>query len=228
MTRVTARLPYRDRRHAGQVLAEALADYADRDDLLVLGLPRGGAIVAAEVARRLGAELDVVVVRKLGMPGQEELAMGALASGGVMVVNRDVAEMVTEEAIARVARREQRELERRERAYRGDRGRPDLAGRSVVLVDDGLATGATMRAAVAAVKAEDAGEVVVAVPVAPPQTVAVLRDEADDVVCPATPDLFFGIGQFYIDFAQTRDEDVRAALDAAWGRGGEAPPQHPS
>ena len=215
-------LPYRDRAHAGEVLARALSGYANRDGLAVLGLPRGGAIVAAEVARRLGAELDVIVVRKLGMPGQEELAMGALASGGVMVINREVAGMISEETIARVAEREQRELARREELYRGGRGPASLEGRSVILVDDGLATGATMRAAVESVSERGAAEVVVAVPVAPPHTVSILRNLADDVVCPATPELFFGIGQFYIDFTQTRDDDVKDVLEAAWG-GGESP-----
>ena len=216
MQGATPRLPYRDREHAGAVLAEALASYADKDDLVVLGLPRGGVVVAAEVARRLGATLDLVVVRKLGVPGQPELAMGALASGGVMVVNRDVSDRVAEEDLARVARREQQELERRERRYRGGRVATQLVDRLVILVDDGLATGATMRAAIESVSARGAGEVVVAVPVAPPHTVATLRGQADDVICPATPELFFGIGQFYIDFAQASDDDVTAILDAAW------------
>jgi putative phosphoribosyl transferase len=225
MARASGRLPYRDRRHAGIVLAEALGDYADREDLLVLGLPRGGVLVAAEIARRLGVELDVVVVRKLGVPGQEELAMGAIASGGVMVVNRDVADLVAEEVLARVARREQQELERRESLYRGGREAADVSGRTALLVDDGLATGATMRAAVESVRERGAGEVVVAVPVAPPHTVAVLKAQADEVICPATPDLFFGIGQFYLDFAQTTDEEVRAILDEARpGSGASTPP----
>jgi putative phosphoribosyl transferase len=222
MARASGRLPYRDRSHAGIVLAEALGDYAGHERLLVLGLPRGGVIVAAEVARRLGAELDVVVVRKLGVPGQEELAMGAIASGGVMVVNRDVADLVSQETIAQVARREQQELERRESLYRGGRAAADVADRTVLLVDDGLATGATMRAAVESVRERGAGEVVVAVPVAPPHTVAVLKAQADDVICPATPELFFGIGQFYIDFTQTRDDDVKAILGDTWRDRGES------
>ncbi|GIW73257.1 MAG: phosphoribosyltransferase [Planctomycetota bacterium] len=209
------RLPFRDRTEAGRVLAEAMASYAGRPDLLVLGLPRGGVVVAYEVARALGAPLDVLIVRKLGRPGQEELAMGAIASGGIRVMNPQVAAWVPPSEIEAVIEREAQELRRRELAYRGDRPPPELAGRSLVLVDDGLATGATMRAAVQAVRQRAPAEVVVAVPVAPPDTVALLATEADAVVCPATPEPFFGIGQWYEDFSQTTDAEVRELLARA-------------
>ena len=213
-------LPFANRDQAGEALAGALGAYRNRWDVLVLGLPRGGVPVAARVAGEIGAPLDVMVVRKLGTPGQEELAMGAIASGGGRVLNEDVVGGlgISAETLDRVTQRERRELRRREEAYRGDRPFPDLNGRCVVLVDDGIATGATMRAAVGAVRAVGAAEVVVAVPVAPGDTVLTLRHEADAVVCLETPEPFMGVGRWYSDFGQTRDDEVVSLLQAAWRR----------
>ena len=207
---------FRDREQAGQLLAEALDGYADRSDALVLALPRGGVPVGAEVARRLSAPLDLMLVRKLGVPGHEELAMGAVASGGVRVLNEDVVRALEldEDTIEAVADAERRELERRDHAYREGRPYPDVSGRTVILVDDGLATGATMRAAVAAVRKLDPARIVVAVPVAPPQTCELLRDEADEVVCLSSPDAFMAIGVWYDDFPQLSDDEVRELLGA--------------
>lgn len=210
---------YRDRVEAGAALGALVrAEHGAEGGLIVLGLPRGGVPVANEVAHELDAPLDLMIVRKLGVPGHEELAMGAIASGGVRVLNADVVSMlgIPQHVIDDVARREGVELERRERAYRGARPYPALEGKRVVLVDDGLATGATMRAAVAAARRHEPAAVIVAVPVAPPDTVATLRAEADDVVCPATPEPFFGVGQWYEDFRQTDDDEVRALLSRAW------------
>jgi putative phosphoribosyl transferase len=209
-------LPFANRREAGQRLAQALRAYAGRD-LLVLALPRGGVPVAFEVAKALKAELEVMVVRKLGVPYQEELAMGALASGGARVLNHEVIANLglSEDVIEEVTRREEQELARRERAYRGDRPFPKVKGRTVILVDDGLATGATMRAAVAALKTLGPATIVVAVPVAPPDTAAKLREEVDDLVCLATPENFYAVGQWYVDFSQTSDEEVRELLAKA-------------
>ncbi len=220
-----SRLPFPNREKAGDALASALGRYGDRSDVLVMGLPRGGVPVAARVAAGLAAPLDLMVVRKLGTPGQEELAMGAIASGGGRVLNSDVVNQlgISGETLERVTDREREELQRRERAYRGDRPFPDLAGRCVILVDDGIATGATMRAAVEAVQAVGAGSVVVAVPVAPAETVRRLRDEADDVVCLETPEPFMGVGQWYADFGQTADEEVIELLQSAWRREAAAP-----
>ena len=207
---------YRDRREAGRVLAELLAPLANQPDVLVLGLPRGGVPVAWEVARRLGAALDVFVVRKLGFPGHEELAMGAIASGGVRVLNPEVvAYGVTRDEIERLAEREQRELERRERLFRGDRPPIRVVDRTVILVDDGLATGSTMRAAVRALRQQGAARIIVAVPVAAPSTCAEMEDEADEVVCAATPEPFHAVGLWYEDFRQTTDDEVRELLDTA-------------
>ncbi|HFE32537.1 MAG TPA: phosphoribosyltransferase [Gammaproteobacteria bacterium] len=208
-------VPIPNRRVAGQALAEALKSYAGRDDVIVLALPRGGVPVAAEVARALGAPLDVMLVRKLGLPGHPELAMGAIASGGVMVMNDDVVRRlsVSPAAIEAVAEAEGRELARRERAYRGERPWPDLKGRCVILVDDGLATGATMHAAIDAVRAQQPGCIVVAVPVAPPDTVRTLEALVDEVVCPLQPQSFMAIGQWYQDFTQTSDDEVITLLD---------------
>jgi predicted phosphoribosyltransferase len=207
---------FKDRIHAGKELGEALAGRLD-GDLVVLGLPRGGVPVAAEVARILGAPQDVYLVRKLGLPGHEELAMGAIASGGVRVLNEDMVRRmgVSDEAVAAVAAREQQELERREEVYRGDRTPPDVAGRTVVVVDDGLATGSTMRAAVQALRALEPKRIVVAVPVAPPETCSLLEQEADMVVCLSTPDNFRGVGAWYENFSQTSDEEVLQALNRA-------------
>jgi putative phosphoribosyl transferase len=211
-------LPYTDRAEAARILAQSLTHYAGRSDIIVLGLPRGGIPIASEIARALGAVLDVMLVRKLGLPGHEELAMGAIASGGNRVLNADVVQQtgVSDEVIERVTALEQHELRRRERAYRGERPMPNLEGRCVILVDDGLATGATMRAAIAVVRQQKPARLVVAVPVAPESTIAVLQHEVDEVVCPATPEPFFGIGQWYEDFTQVTDEEVRDLLGRAW------------
>ncbi len=208
-------IPIPDRHAAGQALAESLQHYAGRDDVIVLALPRGGVPVAAEIARTLDAPLDVMLVRKLGLPGHPELAMGAIASGGVRVMNDNVVRqsMVSPDAIEAVVEMESRELEHRESTYRGDRPWPDLKGRCVILVDDGLATGATMRAAIDAVKAQQPGCIVVAVPVAPPDTVRDLEPLVDEVVCPVQPESFMAIGQWYVDFHQISDAEVLALLE---------------
>jgi len=208
---------FRDRREAGQVLADTLTAYAGRPDMLVLALPRGGVPVAYEVARALGAPLDVFLVRKLGVPGHEELAMGAVATGGVRVLNDQVvgALGIPPSVIEAVAAWQQQELARRERLYRGDRPPPDVRGRTVILVDDGLATGSTMRAALAALRRQQPARLVVAVPTAAPETCDELRAEADDVVCATTPEPFHSVGLWYEDFSQTTDEEVRELLERA-------------
>jgi putative phosphoribosyl transferase len=211
-------LPYRDRTDAGRNLAALLKDFSRLPNVLVLALPRGGVPVAYEVATALDAELDLMIVRKLGFPGQEELAMGAIASGGARVLNLDVVEPsgISEGIIDEITDRELKELHHREKTYRGDRPLPKIIGRTVILVDDGLATGSTMRAALAAVRQQKPAKVVVAVPVAPVRTVQVLQAEADEVVCAAVPESFFGIGQFYEDFNQISDDQVRNILSRAW------------
>ena len=208
-------IPIPDRQTAGQVLADALKSYGGRDDVIVLALPRGGVPVAAEIARALKAPLDVMLVRKLGVPYYPELAMGAIASGGVRVMNEDVVRSagVSKTSIEAVAEEEGRELARRERVYRGDRPWPDLKGRCVILVDDGLATGATMHAAINAVRAQQPERLVVAVPVAPPDTVRALEPLVDEMVCPLQPESFMAIGQWYRDFTQTSDAEVLSLLD---------------
>jgi putative phosphoribosyl transferase len=208
---------YRDRVHAGQVLAAALKRQRELADPLVLGLPRGGVPLAACVARALGAPLDVLVVRKLGVPGHEEVAMGALASGGIRIMNAEVVDAlgISEAALQRVEAAETLELERRERALRGGRRAPRVEGRAVVLVDDGAATGATMLAAIAAVRAQRAREIVVAVPVAPADTLARFERAADRVICPLRPERFSAIGEFYADFSQVSTETARRWLDDA-------------
>jgi putative phosphoribosyl transferase len=205
---------YLNRRNAGAELARKLECYMGRDDVVVLGLPRGGVPVAFEVAQALGAELDIFLVRKLGVPGHRELAMGAIASGGVRVLNQDVISLlgIPKHVIDEVARDEQGELERRERLYRGDRPPVDIRDRIVVLVDDGLATGSTMRAAVEAVRKYEPARIVVAVPVAPPSTCAEFESIADDIVCAQTPEPFSAVGQWYREFSQTVDEEVRDLL----------------
>ena len=211
---------FRDRVEAGDTLAGLLGHYAGRPDVLVLALPRGGVPVAARVAEALGAPLDVFVVRKLGVPGQPELAMGAIATGGVRVVNEQVVGRLRlgEAELQRVAEAEERELARRERSYREGRGPPDLAGQVVILVDDGLATGSTMRAAVAAARRLGPARVVVAVPTAPASTCQRLGEEADEVVCATTPRPFRAVGYSYRSFPQTSDEEVRSLLRAAWAQ----------
>ncbi|HEV8311217.1 MAG TPA: phosphoribosyltransferase [Methylomirabilota bacterium] len=212
---------FRDRLDAGRRLAAKLGDYAGRRDLLVLALPRGGVPVAFEVARALGAPLDVFLVRKLGVPGHRELAMGAIATGGVRVLNPEVirALRLPPEAVEAVAASEQEELARRERAYRGQRPPPNVQGRIVILVDDGLATGATMRAAAAALRRFDPARIVVAVPTAAPETCRMLRAEVDDVVCAETPDPFVAVGLWYDDFSETTDDEVRLWLERSAAEG---------
>jgi putative phosphoribosyl transferase len=213
---------FRNRTEAGQRLAAELSRYAGNQDVLVLGLPRGGVPVAFEVARALNAPLDVFLVRKLGVPGQEELAMGAIASGGVRILNRGVMRtlQIPDEIVEAVAAREEQELERRQRAYRNDRSAPKVEGRIVILVDDGMATGATMRAAAAALRQQDPARVVIAVPAAAPETCEALREEVDEIVCTFTPEPFYAVGLWYEDFPQTTDEEVRDLLGrATWSSG---------
>ena len=213
-------LPYRDRRDAGRQLAERLAAYAGDPRVLVLGLPRGGVPLAFEVARALVAPLDIFLVRKVGMPGHEELALGAVATGGERVFNDELLRGVHPAAIDAAVAREERELARREHAYRAGRPAPAIHGRLIVVVDDGLATGATMRVAVAALRRQRPAGIVVAVPVGAPETCAMLRAEADEVICAAMPEPFYAVGEWYDDFAPTTDEEVRALLAAAWGERG--------
>jgi putative phosphoribosyl transferase len=206
-----------DRAEAGRFLATKLSKYSGRDDVIVLGLPRGGVPVAYEVARALRVPLDVFIVRKLGVPGFEELAVGAIASGGVRVLNEDVVRALpnANEIIEAVTKRETAELERREQEYRDGRPAPDLQGKTVILIDDGLATGATMRAAVKALRQRGVAKIVVAVPVGPPDTCREFEDEADEVVCASVPEFFQAVGQYYEDFSQTSDEEVRDLLARA-------------
>lgn len=213
---------FADRHDAGRRLAQMLARYTDRPNLLVLALPRGGVPVGYEVARALHAPLDVMLVRKLGVPGHEELAMGAIASGGVRVLIEDIVHAlgIPDRAIATVAALEESELARRERFYRDGRAPPQVRGRTVILVDDGLATGATMRAAAAALRAQRPERLVIAVPVAPRETCQSLLHEVDEVVCASVPEPFFAVGNWYEDFSQTTDAEVRDLL----ARGNEASP----
>jgi predicted phosphoribosyltransferase len=208
---------FTNRIDAGSQLGLVLSEYADRADTLVLGLPRGGVPVAFEVARALNAPLDVFIVRKLGVPGHEEVAMGAIATGGAILIDDTVVRelRIRDSQIDAVIEAEQRELERRERQFRGDRPPPDIAGRTVIIVDDGLATGASMRVAVAALRQEHPGRIVVAVPIAPPDTCVALSREADDVVCAVTPEPFYAVGLWYEDFNQTTDEEVHDLLERA-------------
>ena len=206
-----------DRKDAGLQLASRLARYAGDPSVIVLGLPRGGIPVAYEVARALGAPLDVFVVRKLGVPGHRELAMGAIASGGIHVVNQEVIDAlgIREAMIEAAAAREQIELERQQRDYRGDAPFPNLEGRTVIIVDDGLATGSTMRAAVRAVRQSNPARIVVAAPVAAGETCRSLGTEADEVVCVHVPEMFHAVSLWYQEFSQTTDEEVRYLLEQA-------------
>ena len=206
-----------NRAEAGRLLAEKLENYVDRSDVVVLGLPRGGVPVAYEVAQRLGAPLDVFVVRKLGVPGFEELAAGAIASGGVRVLNEDVVRALpnADQLIESVTEKETVELERREQTYRDGRPAPELRNRVVILVDDGLATGATMRAALAALRQRGVAKIVVAAPVGAPDTCRELEQEADETICAIAPEFFQAVGQYYEDFSQTSDEEVRELLSRA-------------
>ncbi len=213
---------FEDRFDAGKQLGEKLAQagyeqQGGRDDVIVLALPRGGVPVAFEVAQRLAAPLDVFLVRKLGVPGHEELAMGAIATGGVVVLNESVLRHahIGKEEIEAVARKEWAELQRREREYRGNRPPPEIEGKTVIVVDDGLATGASMRAAAGAVRKQKPAKLVIAVPVAPPETCDQLRENADDVVCAVTPAHFAAVGMWYEDFSQTSDDEVRDLLSKA-------------
>jgi putative phosphoribosyl transferase len=205
---------FQNRRDAGRILAQELMHYANRSDVMVLALPRGGVPVAYEVALALNAPLDVFIVRKLGLPGHEELAIGAIASGGIRVLNEDIirALKISMEVIEHVTQRELRELQRREQLYRGDHPALDVRDRTVILIDDGLATGASMRAAVAGLRALHPAWIVVAVPTAAPEACEAFQTEVDEVVCAITPEPFLGVGRWYEDFAQTTDEGVRLFL----------------
>jgi putative phosphoribosyl transferase len=209
---------FKDRSHAGKLLAQHLAAYANNPDVLVLALPRGGVPVGYAVAQALGAELDVMLVRKLGMPGHEEYAMGAVGTGGVRVIQSGLVEagLVTVEAIEEATERELREIERRDRLYRAGRPAPELAGRCVILVDDGIATGATLRAAVEVVRRSKVARLVVAAPVGAPESVEALAPEVDEMVCLATPFQFHAVSQWYRHFDQTSDEEVQDLLALAW------------
>ena len=208
---------FRDRRDAGRKLAQKLLHYADRPDVTVFALPRGGVPVAYEVALVLGAPLDIFIVRKLGLPGREELALGAIGSGGIRVLNSDVIRIlnIPQEVINIVAQRELQELQRREQQYRGDRSASDVRGRTVILIDDGLATGASMRAAVAGVRAQHPARIVVAVPTAAREVCDAFEFAVDEMVCVITPEPFYGVGKWYEEFAQIDDEEVRRLLEEA-------------
>lgn len=205
---------FRDRTEAGQLLAAQLTEYANRDDVLVLGLPRGGVPVAYEIAKALHAPLDICLVRKLGVPGQKELAMGAIAPDGVMVLNQEILRSlnISRDTLLAVAAEEKQELERRDRQYRGERPQPEVCDRVVILVDDGIATGSTLRAAVATLRQRQPRQIVAAVPVAPPSTCTGLKAILDGVICLATPDPLHSIGMWYKDFSQTSDQEVQQLL----------------
>lgn len=208
---------FNNRTDAGKRLAKRLSEYANREDVLILALPRGGVPVAFEVAKELNVKMDVFIVRKLGVPGNEELAMGAIASGNIRVLNEDVVRSfgIPQKVIDEATAKERKELERRERMYRGNRTTPKISGSTVILIDDGLATGATMRAAVAAVKTQNPAKVIIAVPVAAPDTCSFFGNEVDEVICVATPEPFYGVGAWYEDFSQTTDKEVCELLDRA-------------
>jgi len=209
---------FTNREEAGVMLAQRLKDYANRKDVIVLGIPRGGVPVAFEIAEALGAPLDIFVARKLGVPGQEELAFGAIASGGVRVLNDEIVALVniSKLDIERATIREQREVERRERLYRGTRAPVNVCGRTVILVDDGIATGSSIRAAISALRHLKPAKLVVAAPVAPADTAKELLSEVDELVCVDTPRTFQAIGQFYDDFSQVADEEVAGLLRRNW------------
>jgi putative phosphoribosyl transferase len=221
---------FQNRKDAGRALAAMLDEYTNRKDVLVLALPRGGVPVAFELATAIRAPLDVFVVRKLGVPGHEELAMGAIATGGVRVLNEDVVQSlgIPQAVIDRATAAEQKELQRREQLYRGGRPAPEVRGRTIILVDDGLATGSTMRAAVAAVRQQQPARIVVAVPVGAPSTCDEFRADVDQIVCGFTPEPFYGVGQWYEDFSQTSDEEVRELLDLAAKRQSTVEPRRPA
>ncbi|QAU34751.1 phosphoribosyltransferase [Janthinobacterium sp. 17J80-10] len=208
---------FKNREEAGALLAQRLAAYAGRDDVLILALPRGGVPVGFAIAQALGLPLDIMLVRKLGVPGHEEYAMGAIASAGASILHRDVINSlgITMATVEQVKRREAAELERRERLYRARRPPPSMQGRTVILVDDGLATGATMQAALQAARAGKPARVIIAVPVAPPETCHSLQGQADDIVCLQSPEFFQAVGQWYEHFDQTSDEEVIELLGRA-------------
>jgi putative phosphoribosyl transferase len=208
-------IPFQDRRDAGKKLARKLLQYANRSEVIVLALPRGGVPVAYEVALALNVQLDIFLVRKLGLPEHEELAIGAIASGGIRVLNEDIirALNIPEEMINRVAQGELQELQRREHLYRGNRPAPRVHDRIVILIDDGLATGASMHAAVAGLRARNPKRIVVAVPTAAPETCEAFENEVDEIICASTPEPFLGVGRWYEDFSQTTDEEVRMLLE---------------
>ena len=210
---------FRDRTDAGKHLAAKLLKYRERPDVLVLALPRGGVPVAFEVAEMLRVPLDIFLVRKLGVPGHEELAMGAISTGGVRVLNENLVDYlrIPEHIIDAIAAQELEELERREIAYRGNRPEPDVKGKTVILIDDGLATGSTIRAAAQALRQQGPARIVVAVPVSAPETCDEYRIGVDEIICAITPESFFGVGQWYLDFSQTTDEEVRDLLERARG-----------
>ena len=208
---------FRDRTEAGKYLATKLLSYKDRPDVLVLALPRGGVPVAFEVAQALRVPLDIFLVRKLGVPGHEELAMGAISTGGVRVLNEDTVDYlrIPEHVIDAIAAEELKELERRELAYRGNRAEPDVKGKTVILIDDGLATGSTIRAAAQALRQQQPARIVVAVPVSAPETCDEYRIGVDEIICAVTPEPFLGVGTWYLDFPQTTDDEVRDLLERA-------------
>ena len=208
---------FQDRPEAGRILSRQLEQYKNRPDALVLALPRGGVPVAYEVARALNAPIDIFLVRTLGVPGHEELAMGAIASGGIRILNEDLTRQINipERIIDAVTAREQQELERRERLYRGERLPPNIRSKTVIVVDDGLATGSTMKAALAALRQQRAAKLIVAVPTAPPETCESLRAYADEVICAVTPDPFLAVGAWYRGFDQTTDDEVRDLIKRA-------------
>ena len=208
---------FRDRTEAGQVLASKLTKYLNQVNTVILALPRGGVPVAYEIGKELGLPVDIFVVRKLGVPGHEELAMGAIASGGVRHINRNVVDQlrIDSETIDVASRREQKEIERREQLYRGQRSPVDVRNKTVIVVDDGLATGSTMHAAIAALRQHRPARIVVAVPAASPQACSEIADQVDEIICAATPEPFYAVGQWYQEFSQTTDEEVRDLLARA-------------
>jgi len=208
---------FRDRRDAGRKLAQRLSAYAKRSDVIVLALPRGGVPVAYEVALALNAPLDIFIVRKLGVPGHEELAMGVIATGGVRVINQDIVRTfnVPHGLIEAVVKQELKELERRERLYRGDRAPREIRDLTVILIDDGLATGASMHAAIMGLRAKNPARIVVAVPTAAPETCEAFKHMVDEIICATTPEPFYGVSRWYEDFSQTTDEEVRTLLEEA-------------
>jgi putative phosphoribosyl transferase len=210
---------FRDRTDAGKHLATKLLSYKDRPDVLILALPRGGVPVAFEVAQVLRVPLDIFLVRKLGVPGHEELAMGAISTGGVRVLNEDIVDYlrIPEHIIDAIAAEELQELKRRELAYRGDRPEPEVKGKTVILIDDGLATGSTIRAAAEALRQKQPERIIVAVPVSAPETCDEYRIGVDEIICAVTPEPFLGVGMWYLDFSQTTDDEVRDLLERARG-----------